>query len=231
MLLGLCATAALGLWQYSVAHRDDVARQVLAAPAVEFSSVSSVGRYVPEVSYGQRVILVGQLECALGFRVKPLAQEWQVCPLKLADGTSVAIVMGLANESVLPNAQATIEGKLQPAQDASQLSPTYTISSLVPVINTDDLVLRWQSDAHDGYVVAEKIIVQDQPLTSFEPIPQSEIVTPPVGIELRNLLYAWQWWVFSSFVLFLYFRFVRDEVRLRSVHSPQNSGQTESSQS
>ena len=217
MLLGLSATAALGLWQYSVAHRDEIAQQVLHASAVPLDSVSRVGEYVSESSYAQKVTASGILNCSRSFTVTPSVSSalWRVCPLTLNDGSKLAVVT-LDSRSINIAGRVSIMGRLQPAQDTAQLPALYSPTPHVDAINTDDLVLRWQSDTRDGYVVLSELQTGEGEKQTFSGITAAEIVTPPVGIELRNLLYAWQWWVFGSFVVFLYGRFVRDELRART---------------
>ena len=216
MLLGLSGTAALGLWQYSVAHRDEVAREVLTAPEIDLNEVSAVGSYVPEAAYGQRVFFSGLLECSASFTVKPLevAALWRVCPLTLIDGSKVAVVVVDSQKSFGDAPSVWISGRLQPAQDSSPLPATHQPASTNNAINTDDLVLRWKDDVRDGYVVVEMVVTAGGEVTKYSDIPASQIVTPPVGIELRNLLYAWQWWVFGGFAVLFFGRFVRDELRV-----------------
>ncbi len=215
MLVGLIGTAALGLWQYSVAHRDDLAREIMSHPAIALDEISSLGEYVPESSYGQLVNISGELRCSESFLVKPLSTSelWRICPLALSDGTKIAVAYVADRTESQSNDNVTLQGRLQPAQESNPLPAVYTITEQVSAINTDDLVLRWKSDVRDGYIVATALTNSVGETSTFDEIPRSEIVTPPVGIDLRNLMYAWQWWVFGIFFALLYGRFVRDEIR------------------
>lgn len=220
MVFALTSTAALGVWQYSVAHRDDVARAVLAADPVEVSSIHRLGEYVQEQFYGHLVRAQGRLDCARNLRVTlgGTKSPWVVCPLMLEDGSALAVVLGEASDEggLLASAEAvSVTGRLQPAQDTSQLSPLYKPAPAVSYLNTDDLVLRWRSDVLDGYVVATRISTSSGSVNfqGVTKLPQSALVLPPAGIELRNLLYAWQWWFFAAFIIFLWVRFVRDELK------------------
>ncbi|MEY4322764.1 MAG: hypothetical protein RL410_545 [Actinomycetota bacterium] len=217
MLVGLSGTAALGLWQYSAAHRDDLAREIMASPAVALNEISSVGEYVPESSYGQLVNASGDLRCGESFVVKPLSTSalWRVCPLVMSDGTRIAVAFVATRHESHWNESVTLRGRIQPAQESNPLPAIYDIMSEVSAINTDDLVLRWKSDVRDGYIVATEMAAFKGETLTFAEISRSEIVTPPVGIDLRNLMYAWQWWIFSAFCAALYGRFVRDELRAR----------------
>ena len=223
MLVALGATGALGVWQYSVAHRDDIARATLAAKPVSLTSIHTLGSYVEEQTYGREVSVRGRLECEAGLRVTldGSSDPWIVCPLTIASGTRVAVVLGSANSSTaIPTLSAEVSalGRIQPAQDTSQLSPLYSPPTSVEYLNTDDLVLRWQSDVYDGYVSLISLTVDSAPqkFDGVTTLRESALVLPPVGIELRNLVYAWQWWFFAAFTLFLWGRYLRDEFRAAS---------------
>lgn len=218
MLIALVATGALGVWQYSVAHRDDIARATLAADPVGLLDLHQLSKYVDEQTYGRRVSVRGQLDCATGTRVIFESQRpaWVVCPLTLDSGVKVAVVLGSADVSTampIVDAEVSLVGRLQPAQDTSQLSPLYTPPTNVQYLNTDDLVLRWRSDVLDGYVSTINLSKDGHPLQfdGVTPLDNDSTVLPPVGIELRNLVYAWQWWFFAAFAIFLWGRYVRDE--------------------
>ena len=220
MLLALAGTGALGAWQYSVAHRDDVAREVLNASPRDLGEVHQLGEYVREARYAQSVIVSGRLDCTKSVQVSLGKQrpQWLVCPLTMDAGTVVALVIGAGQTTSTLDADIKAVGRLQPAQDTSQLSPLYSPAPVVEFLNTDDLVLRWQSDVYDGYVVLMQATVNGSPfrVDGIRVLSEQAIVLPPAGIEIRNLMYAWQWWIFAAFAIFLWGRFIRDEFKPNS---------------
>ena len=224
MLLALTATAALGAWQYSNSQREDIIDQVLAADPVEIGSIHTLGEYVPESRYGQLVKLRGFLDCRQDVIVTTIESQpdWQVCPLQLNDTTKVAIVVSAGGVTDFFT-EVSLVGRLQPAQDTSQLSAMYEPTDSVEFMNTDELVLRWQSDVLDGYVAVEAMsIANSEKVIVIKPVlDRGALVLPPVGIELRNLFYAWQWWIFAGFAVFLWAKFVRDEWLSRSLEASQ----------
>ena len=131
----------------------------------------------------------------------------------MSDGTRIAVAFVATRHESHWNESVRLQGRLQPAQESNPLPAIYDIKSEVSAINTDDLVLRWKSDVRDGYIVATEMSVFKGEKLTFAEISRAEIVTPPVGIDLRNVMYAWQWWVFGLFFALLYGRFVRDELR------------------
>jgi surfeit locus 1 family protein len=200
-LFALVITGALGVWQYSRAYRADVEAQTLKAKTISLDEASKLGEYVPEKYYGQKVQVDGELLCDKTFRnVIPVQEiDWNVVAIKLADNTLVALASN-TDFCESQSAKTSWIGRIQPAQDFAQLPAIYKPTPATSAINTDDLVLRWQSDVRDGYV----LITRD--------VRQELIVLPPVGIDIRNLFYAWQWWLFAAFTIFLFIRFVRDEL-------------------
>lgn len=201
-LFALATTAALGIWQYSRAYRADVEAKILQAKTIDLNQISEIGQYVPEKYYGQKVSVQGNLDCTKTFKnVIPNQKiDWHVAAIKLTDNSLIAIA-SVANLCDLDSVSDSWVGRIQPAQDFTQLPAIHQPAQTVTAINTDDLVIRWQSQVRDGYV----LIMQD--------VPQNLIVLPPVGIDIRNLFYAWQWWLFAAFTVFLYSRFVRDELQ------------------
>lgn len=217
MLLALAGTGTLGAWQYAVAHRDDIARQVLQASPRDLNEIHLVGEYVRENWYAQSVIAAGELDCTQSVQVSlgKARPQWLVCPLALKTGATVALVLGRGSGISDFVGEIKVVGRLQPAQDTAQLSPLYSPKRVVGFLNTDDLVLRWQTDVYDGYVVLSQATSGGEPLRidGVRPLRDAELVLPPAGIEVRNLMYAWQWWIFAAFAIFLWGRFIRDEFR------------------
>lgn len=201
-LFSLVVTAALGVWQYSRAYRADVEAQILNANTVKLEKVSELGEYVPENYYGQKVEVSGQLICEETFinEIPTQGIKWNVAAIKLADDSLIAVA-SVANYCELQSGGEKWTGRIQPAQDFKQLPATYKPPASVSAINTDDLVVRWKTNVRDGYL----LITRD--------VPKNLVVLPPVGIDIRNLFYAWQWWIFAAFAIFLFSRFVRDELR------------------
>ncbi len=205
-LFALVITAALGVWQYSRAYRADVEAKILTAKSIDFDDASELGEYVPEKYYGQKVEVSGQLICDGQFKNQIPSQNinWNVAAIKLKDDSLVAIA-SVADYCKSESGNDLWVGRIQPAQDFTQLPAIYQPVAVVKAINTDDLVLRWKADVRDGYVLVTRDVSKEL------------FVLPPVGIDIRNLFYAWQWWLFAGFTIFIYSRFVQDELKTKNV--------------
>jgi cytochrome oxidase assembly protein ShyY1 len=220
-LLGLSGTTALGFWQYSRAHRDDISQQVLAAPSVPVQSLLKVATYVPEDAFAHRVSLHnGTLlttDALLSCNRFEHEQKgcWVLAPISVAPDYATVALLGFAKTSSAPallshirslgSVVALWQGRLQPAEVTDRGSAILRPSDTITSINVNELAARWKLQLLDGYVVisAPQRIQGLQTLTS-------PLILPPSGITWRNLFYAWQWWAFAVFVLFLLGRYVVD---------------------
>lgn len=212
MLVALSTTAGLGIWQFTVAHRNDVIETTASYEIVSLSEVSTLGEYLFESDYGRAVEVSGQLNCADSVIVN-FAQSrpaWQVCPLILENGSVVAVAFESVGESAA--SQVEIRGRIQPAHTVEPLPIRYEKFPAVESLNTDELALRWQANVHDGYIAAYEV----SPAIDAEMLASNLYVWPPVGIQLRNMFYAWQWWIFAGFSVFIWAKYVFDEYRAYS---------------
>lgn len=209
MLVALAVTAGLGIWQYTVAYRNDVVNLVLEQPAVDLDQVSEIGEYLLETDYGQAVKVAGDLDCTSPVVIDfdGNRDPWQVCRLDIPDGTALAIAFVRAPAGVFPSIE--LVGRIQPAHSVDAMPARYVAEQSVPAINTDDLVLRWQKTTHDGYLFLQPT----DELASAQYLSEDLIEWPPVGIQMRNLFYAWQWWIFAAFTLFIWAKFTLDDYR------------------
>ena len=89
-----------------------------------------------------------------------------------------------------------VKGRLQPAEVMVRPPAMLTPADDIPYISTNELVMRWQLPLLDGFVMKDGVGMT--------------LVTPPSGISWRNLMYAWQWWAFAAFIVFLLTRYILD---------------------
>ena len=68
-------------------------------------------------------------------------------------------------------------------------------------------------DLYSGFVIAEA-----QRTAGLEPVTPASLPKPSTFTSLRNLLYAFEWWFFGAFAVFIWGRWCADEVtRVRSL--------------
>ena len=77
---------------------------------------------------------------------------------------------------------------------------------VLPELRIGSLVQRIDTDLYSGYVISR------QPGTGLATVSPSDVPEPSQFTALRNLLYAFEWWVFGGFAVYLWWRWCRDEV-------------------
>ncbi|HEY0217293.1 MAG TPA: SURF1 family protein, partial [Cellulomonas sp.] len=123
--------------------------------------------------------------------VLPVVRGW------VADPDDAAVL-------AVPSGPVTVTGYLQASEDSG--------SAALPAGRTDsvssaELLGDWGGPIWTGYVV----------LSGSQPAQDESLVLLPVptrsgtGLNIQNLAYAAQWWIFGGFALFLWWRLVRDE--------------------
>ena len=148
---------------------------------------------------------------------------WVLTPLLLPDGSAAPVVRGwtaaaagaAADPAALPAGDVTVQGVLEPSEPADGLRPG-DVSGLpagqVPLVSAPLLVQRWPYPLLTGYVVQ----TASTPAPAAAAGAQLRAVPPPTtraGVAWLNLSYALQWWAFSLFGLFFWYRLVRDDAR------------------
>lgn len=227
-LIGLAITSALGMWQYSRAHRDDVAREVWAAPVVPIEQLVLPRQFVLENDFTRHVAVRGtlRLDRTLGSCDRGDGSVcWLLAPVTLTDDEFAStVLLGAVTRDALPgelaalhargDAPVDLAGRLQPAEVMNTSAAIVRPADVVPNIDINDLAMRWGTALLDGYVVL------DAPVAGGAIA--APLVLPPSGITWRNLLYAWQWWAFAAFVLFMLVRYVLDvRQETPSIASPE----------
>jgi cytochrome oxidase assembly protein ShyY1 len=221
--------ARLGEWQLGRARQQgERDRQAAAAaqPAVPVQQLLPAGAAFPVSALDRRVTVLGRWDGARqllvpGRRLGDATGLWVVTPLRLPDGSAVAVVRGWVPESrvagsspsgpaALPAGDVRLDGVLRPSEPVGDLLPgalAEAPSGQVPVASAALFAQAWPYPLVDGFVL------QTSPATAGLQAVPTERGTGELA--LQNLSYALQWWLFSAFGLFFWFRLVRDDARGR----------------
>jgi cytochrome oxidase assembly protein ShyY1 len=228
LLLGAAAVCArLGVWQLDRAEIRGASAaaerlaELEAAPPVAIDDVLEPQTTFRGELVGRRVTATGEFEPAGQLLVEGRAHEGRtgylvLTPLRVAGGAGggagavLPVVRGWvatpddALALAVPDGVVTVTGYLQASEGAGDggLAPGRT-----DAISSADLVNAWGGPIWSGYVV----------LTGSDPGPSDALalLPPPTragsGLNIQNLAYAAQWWIFGGFALLLWVRLVRDE--------------------
>lgn len=210
VLLGLAAAAGmavLGVWQLDVFRTQGLAaaQARAAAPPVALLEVAPAGSVVRD-GYGKSVAFRGTYLASTQLLLPVDGQPGRMrvlTALRLADGSVVPVVRGVAAEDGVPAPPAEPVdqvGVLLPsdqAADTQDAGPPRTVR--VPA-----LAQRWPGPLIAGYVT---LAAEDAQAQGLEP---TSVPLPEGRGRLRNGAYALQWWVFAAFAVGMAVKITRD---------------------
>ena len=204
------AFAALGNWQLerSRTHAEP-ARTEQVVPLVQVLAPSSTftGR-----ANGQRVATSGTYrpQDQLLVADRPLGGEpgsWLVTALavQVDGGTALLPVLrGWLPEGAAPPEPPTgvveLTGRLQPGEPPRGYAPGQELRAL----SSADLVNAWDGPLYTGYLALEE---------AASPLSVVPTSGPAGDLDLRNVSYALQWWLFAAFAVLVWAHLVRQRHR------------------
>lgn len=225
LLLGAAAVCVrLGMWQLDRAEVRGAAadREAAGEDAARAAALTDV--VAPQTALsgdheGRLVEVTGTFDAADELLVVDRlldddAGYLVLTPLRVpaADGAVLPVVRGWVADvddaerlAPLPTGPVTVTGYLRSGEQAGRTGlPDGQVSTISPA----ELVNRWGGPIYSGYVVVAESDPPQDPALAVLPPPSTE-----TGLDLRNLAYALQWWIFGGFALLLWVRLVRDEAR------------------
>lgn len=219
VLLALIVAAFfLGRWQWDrtqailAAERAAVAEpidvlEVLADPVTDPLPNEAIGRPVTVTGTyaADRQVLVANraLDSAPG--------AWVVTGLRTDGGALVPVLRGWVTGSddpatVVPDVEVTVGGILQP--DEVFYADALPVDGQIVAISQDAVAGIFGEAVTPGFVVLQ----QQTPSTPPAPTPVPPTIdVADVPFPLQNFFYAFQWWIFAAFGVFLYLRWLRIE--------------------
>lgn len=228
MLAAVAVTVLLGRWQYDVwqGHRADSAGAVTRLAPVPLDRVLGPDAAYPSSAVGRPVVIEGTWDPADTVYVADRVRDgvtgvWVVTPVTTSAGSAIPVVRGWATSVAdiavaPPHGRAGLVGLLQPSED-SGVPDTDTHDDVIPEMSVTDLLPRASYDLYSGYAVATDRALPSggKPLTAMAglaPVAVAHLPGADASTGLRNLLYAFQWWVFGAFAIFMWWRWLAEDV-------------------
>ncbi|MGY4643348.1 SURF1 family protein [Cellulomonas sp. URHB0016] len=217
-LAAAAVCAMLGAWQLDRAQvrgaraEDRHVAELVAAPPVPLADVLA-----PQTSFrgdlvSRKVTVSGTYDAAAQLLVGNRAHDGVtgylvVTPLREPGGAVLPVVRGWVatpdDADVPPAGTVTLVGYLQ----ASEQAGDGVRDGRADAISSAELLNVWGGPIYTGYlVVASSDPAQSEEVAILDP-PRR----PGAGLNLQNLAYAAQWWLFGGFAVLLWLRLVRDE--------------------
>lgn len=131
--------------------------------------------------------------------VLPVVRGWVEHP---DDATALAAVDG----------PVTVTGFLQASED-SDAGMHELPAGQTDAVSSAELLGIWGGPIWTGYVVLSESDPAQSDALELLPLPTRS----GTGLNIQNLAYAAQWWIFGAFALFLWIRLVRDEAEILAV--------------
>lgn len=231
----------LGAWQLERAEVRGAAAQAAKLAEVEAQEPVPIAEVLlPQTTFegalvGRRVEVAGEYEAGGQLLVRDRALDGRtgslvLTPLRVVsddpavDGAVLPVVRGwvagddpTAPGLEVPSGTVTVTGYLQASEDSGAEHGTQAAGT-TDSISSAELLGVWGGPIWTGYAV----------LTSSQPAQDVtiELLPPPTrsgtGLNIQNLGYAAQWFVFGGFAVFLWVRLLKDEVlRLSGAFDPE----------
>lgn len=219
LLLGLLVAlivgaTLLGRWQWERTQDILAAERAAAAEPIPVTqALDGAVTELPPESIGRPVTAVGTYDADRQVAVPNRALDgnagsWIVTGMRLADGSLVPILRGWvapddAAAVAVPEGEVEISGVLQPDEIFYADAPV--TSDSVAAISRQSLGQAWGEDVPPGFVVLTDRQPPSEPAP--QPVPPT-VQTADVPFPLQNFFYAFQWWIFAAFGVFLYLRWL-----------------------
>ncbi len=230
LLAGAALCIRLGAWQLDRAQiRGNQEAEVAASarengPALPLADVLGLGEGLTQEQLGQRVEVAGEWEPDLQVFVEGRGYEGELGYYVLSalrvseDDALLPVVRGWVpstDEAALAVSTGEVEviGFLAGPEHAERgIDPTAGTGAMVESVSPAQLVNFWNEPT---YAVPVRLAEMQPggPADATAPIPIGPPEIPDGGLNVRNLAYAAEWWIFGGFALVLWWRMVRDEVR------------------
>jgi len=206
----ILAFGVLSGWQWQRAQRD----RIQAAP-VAASQVLTPGAPLAASAYGTRVAASGRYDAAHQTLVQHgNGTYWVVTPLRTTSGEAVPVARATVTSLGDPAVADVTPGTVVVVGVAQPFEGDPGTASTLPAGQADRLTAA-------GLALPYAVVGGWVALESQQPAPvvAATAVQPPISagstasIRLQNASYAVQWLLFAGFVVFFWWRMLRDDLR------------------
>jgi len=216
MVAALAAAIGLGIWQLNAwqAGREADARDVSQAAPLPLDEVMTGDDPFPGEYLGQPVTFSGEWlpEGTLYVADRDLDGKrgyWVMTPVLVGD-SAMPVVRGWSAEPEAPRPSGPVDvrGWLQ-ASEGSGASDDDPEDDVIPEMRIASVVEHVDADLFSAYVVARDA---GSATAGLEKITPESVPKVSTTSHLRNLLYAFQWWIFGGFAIYIWVRWCRDQL-------------------
>jgi surfeit locus 1 family protein len=211
-LVLIAAMTLMGLWQLETYNQAQsvAAAETAQADPVPLDSMLGPDQAFTAEAHGRPVVVEGEYDQPQLLVDRGSGPAWLATPLVTEADAAILVVRGLAGSGSPPPpppGRVRVVGSLQPSQ--ARGTDARLGDDRVPTLSTAQLIDQFDHDLYSGYVV---LTGQHPPSTlprATAPLPDTSFTT-----GFRNLMYAVQWWLFGGFVVFMWWRIVREQAQV-----------------
>jgi cytochrome oxidase assembly protein ShyY1 len=212
----------LGHWQLDRAAEFRQSANDTSEPApAPLASLTQVQGSVRAAAIGRLVTVSGTYDATHSYLVPGRPQGgrsgfWALSVLRLPAGPGVLVVRGwvpsveTAAETTPTSGPVEVTGRLMVSEDPSGGLPPGTAlpAGQVAAANPVDLLSLVPYPLYDGYVTLRSQVPSASASLALVPSPRTGNDVP--GFYFQHVAYVALWWLFAAFVVFFWFRLVRD---------------------
>jgi surfeit locus 1 family protein len=211
MVAAVAAAVFLGLWQLHVweSARAAEARDLSSAEPMPLSKAMTGDSPFPGQYLGQPVSFSGEWlpEGTLYVADRDLHGKrgyWVMTPVLVGD-SAMPVIRGWSEKPTAPDPSGAVEveGWLQASEGAGESDPD-PHDDVIPEMRVASIVEHVDADLYSAYVVDR------EPTAGLTAVTPGSVPEVSSSTSLRNLLYAFQWWVFGGFAIYIWVRWCRD---------------------
>lgn len=227
LVLAVVATSLLGWWQWTVSqgHKADRSASLAHARPVPLSSVMGHNDAFPGAETGRPAVLEGVwVPAGTVYVGGHQGGYWVATPLAIgssATDPAIYVVRGWVarpgTAPAAPTGPARLVGWMQPPENGG-LADDDPTDDVLPELAIADAMNHVKQDLYSGYAV---VADGDRGWPAADAarndgtagLKAAEPNTPPAAgftTGLRNALYAFEWWVFGLFAIYIWWRYVRE---------------------
>jgi cytochrome oxidase assembly protein ShyY1 len=224
----------LGRWQLHVweHHRAQDSGAVTRQAPVPLDSVLGPDAAYPASGLGRPVVVEGtwvpgETVLVSGQHQGSTTGFWVVTPVLTSSGSEIPVVRGWRADPsgvpAAPHGKASLVGLLQPSDEGGPIDGN-THDRVIPALSITSLLPLMHHDPYGGYAIATNRADPGGPdvtgMSGLAPAQPPDLPGAAASTALRNLLYALQWWVFAAFVVFMWWRWLAEDVLGAAEHEP-----------
>lgn len=215
----------LGLWQLEAwqERRADAARDITNEAPVALDSVMTGDSAFPGRSVGRPVSFSGSwlpdsTVSIANRKLDGVTGYWVVSSARVnGSASAIPVVRGWSAEPTTDSPAGAVEvtGWLQATEGSGPIDEDPT-DRILSGMRLASMVEHVDADLYSGYVVARDLNGPEAAATGLKAVSPSAVPAVSGFTALRNFLYAVEWWVFGAFAFFVWVRWCKDSIEVRT---------------